>query len=112
MVQDAVKGLLAISNTLSDDLRAEQLDAAVKELDALAAPLSEEDVRALLSLLPQGGDTAFGLNWTVLHAIESALCWPLWDTLQDERSEWTRILRLRLANAGLHPPQEGGSAKA
>jgi hypothetical protein len=104
MVQDAVKGLLEISDTLSDDLSVEQLDAAVKRLDALAAPLSEDDVRALLSLFPPEGDTAFGLNWTVLHTIEAAPCWPLWDTLQDEHSEWTRIFRLRLANADLLLP--------
>jgi hypothetical protein len=112
MVQDAVRGLLVISNTLSDDLSVEQLYAATKRLEALVLPLSEDDVRTLLSLLPWGGDTAFGLNWTVLHAIEAAPCWPLWDMLPNEHGEWTRILRLRLANGGLYPPPEDSSAMA
>ncbi|WP_156390708.1 hypothetical protein [Caulobacter sp. Root487D2Y] len=112
MLQDAVKGLLEIGDTLADSLSVEQLYAAEKRLDALAIPLSEDDVRALKSLLPHEGDTAFGLNWTVLHKIEAAPCWPLWDTLKDERNEWTRMLRLRLADAGLLPPPELGSTSA
>ena len=112
MVQDAVNDLLAISKTLSDALGSEQLDAAVERLDAISAPLSEDDVRALLSLLPHTGDTAFGLNWTILHAIEAAPCWPLWDTLGDRTNGWTQILHLRLTNAGLVSPEEDGSATA
>ena len=108
-LQDAVKSLLEIGDTLTDSLSVEQLYAAEVWLNALAAPLSEDDVRTLAFLLPHGGDTAFGLNWTILHKIEAAPCWPLWDALTDERNEWTRILRSRLAKGGLFPPPELGS---
>jgi len=57
--------------------------------------------------LPKEGDTAFGLNWTILHAVEAAPDWPLWDTLEETDSEWVRIFRQRLANAGIHPPEMG-----
>ncbi len=112
MVQKAVRELCEISAKLTDDLDAEQLNAATKIIDALIYPLGFDDIRALISLLPQDGDTASGLNWSILHAIEATPDWPLWDTLEDERSEWVRIFRLRLANGGFFPPAERGPASA
>jgi hypothetical protein len=112
VVQKAVRELCEISAKLTDDLDAAQLDAATKRIDALTYPLGFDDIRALISLLPQDGDTASGLNWSILHAIEATPDWPLWDTLGDERSEWVRIFRLRLANGGFSPPIESDSASA
>ena len=110
MLQDAAKSLLEIGEPLTDSLSAEQLYAVEVWLNALVVPLSEDDVRALKLLLPHEGDTAFGLNWAILHKIEAAPCWPLWDALEDERNEWTRILRQRLAKGGLFPPQLGSTS--
>lgn len=104
MVQNAVKELCGVSEQLRDDLDADQLAAATKHIAALRHPLEPDDVRALLSLLPQDGDTAAGLNWSLLHAIEAAPDWPMWDLLGDQDNEWVRIFRLRLANGGVHPP--------
>ena len=112
MVQKAVRELCAISAKLTDNLDAEQLAAATKRIDALVQPLGSDDIRVLMSLLPQDADTAFGLNWSLLHAVEAAPDWPLWDTLEDERSEWVRIFRLRLANGGFLPPAKSDSASA
>jgi hypothetical protein len=96
--------LLESAPKLTDGLKADQIEVATGYLDHLA-PLSSDDIRALISLLPAEGDTAFGLNWTILHAIEAAPAWPLWDTLEADGHEWIRIFRDRLANAGLHPPE-------
>jgi len=104
MVQNAVKELCGVSEKLTDNLDADQLAAATKHIDALAHPLKPDDIRALLPLLPQDGDTAAGLNWSLLHAIEAAPDWPMWDLLADHTNEWVRIFRLRLANGGFHPP--------
>jgi hypothetical protein len=104
MLQDAVRRLHDVGGQLSDELDAEQLAQATASIDLLSHPLSAEDIRALMLLLPSGGDTASGLNWTILHAIEASPVWPLWDTLRSDENEWVRILRLRLANAGLQPP--------
>jgi hypothetical protein len=104
MVQNAVKELCGVSEKLTDDLDEDQLTVATKHIDALAHPLKPDDIRALLSLLPQDGGTAHGLNWALLHAIEAAPDWPMWDLLGDQSSEWVRIFRLRLANGGFHPP--------
>ena len=104
MVQDAIKRLHDIGGQLTDKLDVQQLAAATLHIDALTHPLSAEDIRALMLLLPEGGDTASGFNWTLLHAIEASPVWPLWDTLRSDGSEWVRILRGRLANAGMQPP--------
>jgi hypothetical protein len=105
LVQNAVKQLHDIGGQLTDKLDNRQLAAATSAIDALSHPLSAEDIRALLLLLPDGGDTASGLNWTILHAIEASPVWPLWDTLRSDENEWAKILRRRLANAGIQPPR-------
>jgi hypothetical protein len=80
------------------------LAAASRYIDALAYPLQPRDIRALVALLPPGGDTAAGLNWSLLHAIEAAPAWPMWELLEDQSNEWIRIFRIRLANGGYAPP--------
>ncbi len=104
VVQDAVKRLHGVGGQLTDGLTDQQLAKATALVDALRHPLSAEDIKALMLLLPSDGDTASGLNWTILHCIEASPAWPLWDTLRSNENEWIRILRLRLANAGEHPP--------
>jgi len=86
---------------LTDNLETEQLAAAIMQTDALAYPLSPGDIRALLRLLPQDGDAAADLNWSVLH--EASPDWPVWDLFDDRNNEWIRVFRLRLANGGFHP---------
>ena len=110
--QKAVRELCEICAKLTDDLDVEQLDAATKRIHALTYPLAFDDIRALISLLPQNGDTASGLNWSILHAIETSPDWPMWELLEDQRSEWVRIFRLRLANGGFSPPAENDPASA
>jgi len=109
VIQDAVSRLCRLVPILSDQLDPAQIDAAVRLLDALIHPLSSDDIRALMRLLPPEGDLAYGLNWTILHAIEASPDWPLWDTLQDRESEWVSTFLVRLANGGCYPPSEGGN---
>jgi hypothetical protein len=103
-LQDAVNALLAIAPKLTDHLEPHQLEAATSLLDRLSHPLSSDDILGLLSLLPPEGDTAHGLNWTILHAIEAAPAWPIWEALGDREHEWIDLLCVRLANARIAPP--------
>ncbi|WP_338828552.1 hypothetical protein [Bradyrhizobium sp. 27S5] len=104
MVQKPVRELCKIGAKLTDGLSEKQLQAAEKSVNELTQPLGEDDIESLISLLPQDGDTAFGINWSILHAIEASPAWPLWSLIEDERNEWVRTFRLRLANGGFHPP--------
>ena len=103
-MQDAVRELLALTSTLSDDIDSSIIERATPILDQLVSPIEADDVEALLSMLPSNGDTAFGLNWTILHAIESSTAWPRWDLLVDNRNEWIDMLAARLKNAGHERP--------
>jgi hypothetical protein len=100
MLHPVVADLTKIAPQLTSTLRQDQLDEAVRLLDAMPHPLAREDVAALVSLLPSDGDDACGLNWTILHAIEASPAWPLWELLDDPAHEWIVILRSRLRNAG------------
>lgn len=104
MVQSAVRELCAACVQLTDNLDLERLTAATKLIDSLKHPLQSDDIRMLLSLMPEGGDTASGLNWSLLHAIEAAPDWPVWHLLEDQSNEWVRIFRIRLHNGGYLPP--------
>ena len=103
-MQEAVTRLVAITPQLTDDLDAASLEVATGLLDRLVLPLSEEEVQALLSVLPANGDTAFGLNWTILHSIEAAPSWPIWAALKEQSHEWVRVFLIRLKNAGMAAP--------
>lgn len=105
-MQDAIARLVAVTPQLTDDLDQPALTAAMGLLDELVIPLSEEDVTALVSILPASGDTASGLNWTILHYVEAAPSWPIWATLQNQSHEWVQIMRLRLGNVGILEPTQ------
>ncbi|MDQ0466868.1 hypothetical protein QO010_004665 [Caulobacter ginsengisoli] len=104
-MQDAIAEMLRVVPEFNDDLTTPEMDALVPLLDVLKHPLSRADIQALISMLPENGDTAMGLNWTILHAIEASPEWPLWDLLTAKDHEWIDIFRLRLRNGGHQPPE-------
>jgi hypothetical protein len=108
-MQEAVRDLCRIALKLAENLSLEQITAAQTCIESLVRPLSADDVSALISLLPADGDTAYGLNWSILHAVEATPEWPLWDMLRDEGNDWVRRFRQRLANAGFEAPGDIGS---
>jgi len=100
MLHPVVASLTKVAPQLTSTLRQDQLDEAVRLLDAMPHPLAREDIAALVSLLPSDGDDACGVNWTILHAIEASPEWPVWDVLEAPSHEWIAIMRARLRNAG------------
>lgn len=65
-------------------------------LEQLEKPVSNEEARALVKLF--GPDECFGLAWTLMHLIETAPDWPLWDVLvkTENENEWIGTLRERV----------------
>ena len=74
------------------------LGEAYKEL----RPVTDDEARALIGLF--GPDECFGLAWTLLHLVESASGWPLWDGLGEFEKPWVARLRERAMRAGFKPP--------
>jgi len=62
-------------------------------LQAISAPITDDEARALVGLL--GPDECYGLAWRLLHLIETAPGWPLEDCLSEQGGEWVRRLRER-----------------
>jgi hypothetical protein len=94
---------------LTDNLDAEQITDVQRSIETMARPLSADDISALISALSAAGDTAFGLNWSILNLVETAPEWPLWDMLRDEGNDWVHCFRQRLANASFEVPRNLGS---
>ena len=100
----SVKALAAFKRPLTDT-DFDMIEAAVPLVDDLPAGLSADDITVLLKLLPETGDTASGVNWTILHRIEASPDWPLWDLIAEPDHEWHMILRTRLKYGGYEPPR-------
>ncbi len=79
------------NENVGDDAHWESWETEVR---ALTGAATDDEARALLDFLPARQDSAYGLTWHVLHYIETAPGWPLWDAL-DDRSPWVVFLRER-----------------
>ncbi len=90
IVGELVK-LGVLPDSLSPDV------AKLQKIQALLAkveqPVSDDDARALVKLF--GSDECFGLAWTLLHLIETAPGWPLYETLGESENEWVDRLKQR-----------------
>ncbi len=62
-------------------------------LTQIEQPISDDEARALVKLF--GPDDCFGMAWTLLHIIETAPGWPLYDALSGARNEWVETLKKR-----------------
>ena len=69
---------------------------------SIRKPVTDEEARVLVSLF--GPDDCFEMEETLVHLIESAPGWPLWDCLEDTSNEWIQTLRRRLEKAGIVAP--------
>jgi hypothetical protein len=90
-------GALPTSTTANPD------DVARRQVlvDGIAPPVTDEEARRLVLLL--GPDDYFGLAWTMVHRIESAPGWPLWDVLVGDGG-WREVLRQRAVKSGVSQP--------
>jgi hypothetical protein len=74
-----------------------------KEIKQLLAdinePLTDEEACAVIKLFGQNQDSCFGIDWSLVHLIETAPGWPLQKCLDQENNEWISI-RCQRANAG------------
>src|SRR6185437_15835490 len=99
-MRQEVRALLELGPMPSEDgATNEQVNAYGKLTERLTKPVSDDEARALIQILPRGqSGSYFGLAWSVLHLIESAPHWPLLDSIQGD-TEWIQRLRERIANA-------------
>jgi hypothetical protein len=80
----------------------ERLERYSQLIVSIGKPVTDEEARVLASLF--GPDDCFELEETLIHLVESAPGWPLWDCLEDTSNEWIQRLRRRLENAGISSP--------
>jgi hypothetical protein len=80
----------------------EKLERYTQLIVSIRKPVTDEEARVLASLF--GPDDCFELEETLIHLVESAPGWPLWDCLEDTSNEWIQRLRRRLENAGISSP--------
>lgn len=66
-------------------------------LHSISPPVSREEAEALVMLFPPNG--CFGLDWTLLHLIETAPGWPLLTVIDRCLStEWKQRMLDRAVN--------------
>lgn len=100
-----VRRLLVLGRMPSD--RAPVVEATVKAFqDALddlqPHALTDDEAAALLELFPEGEHSGlYGLEWSLLHSIETAPYGREFLSKLDDRSWWVSVLRRRAERAGL-----------
>jgi hypothetical protein len=82
-----------------DDATVDHLKLIEPLFKAISKPVSDDEARALVSLL--GPDDCFGVAWSFVHLIETAPNWPLRDCLDDMGNGWVAILRERVMCSGV-----------
>ncbi len=104
-MRDGVKELIDRKGlVLSDDASIETVQWVQDTLSSLQTPLQDEEAIGLLGILSRSDDTCYGLNWEILHYIETAPSWPIWAALKNAQGGWAATLKQRLDNAGCLPP--------
>ena len=89
---------------LSDDVSSETLAWAEKLIMSFSRPAQDDEAAMLLRLLSRSDDDCYGLNWAIMHFIETAPNWPDWSVLETMEGEWAGRLRTGLLNiANRHP---------
>jgi hypothetical protein len=93
-MQEAVEGLVRNGALPSDDLATATEVAMIETLlSQVHKPVTDDEAVALVGLFPPAG--CFGLEWTLLHLIETAPGWPVDEALRDRQGEWVDTLRER-----------------
>lgn len=105
MLSAKVQALVTLGRMPSDSDATDddRVQAWVRALDALDAPLTDGEAIALLDCFPTDDSSMFEVAWSLLHAIESAPYGPDLVGQLDDRSWWVSLLRERAERGGLSP---------
>ena len=75
-------------------------DALLKKYENLITsikpPVTDAEARVLVWIFSPGD--CFGLDWSLVHLIETAPNWPLSDCLETGCNEWVALLKQRIEN--------------
>ena len=93
-VQDAVAVLASLGPMPAAEQASDHIIGKWESaLLSLKTPISSNDAKVLVGLF--GTDDCFGLAWTMIHALETAPEWPIWDLLPASGGDWIQLLRHR-----------------
>jgi hypothetical protein len=79
----------------------EKIQRYTELLCSIDKPITDDEARTLARLFSP--DDCFELDWTLVHLVETAPGWPIWECLEITENKWIHLLRLRLKNAGIVP---------
>ena len=69
-MQNGVLNLSSSGTLPTEDAQVAEVEAAERLIDAIEAPLTDQEAEALLACF--GSDVCFGLAWSLLHLIETS----------------------------------------
>lgn len=93
-IRKAVEDLVRAGVLPAED---EAVEAEIEErqrlIELIDPPISDDEAQALLMVL--GVDDCFGLAWSLIHMIETALSALIADYSQNADNEWVSLLEER-----------------
>jgi hypothetical protein len=99
-MRDVIRRLVEMGPIPSyKDSTSELIDVYGELLDSIQKPVSDEEAMALIKLFSP--DDPGGINWTIIHIVETAPGWPLKSFLETQpNSEFAEILINRSKRGG------------
>ena len=89
-MQNGVLNLSSSGTLPTEDAQVAEVEAAERLIDAIEAPLTDQEAEALLACF--GHDACFGLAWSLLHLIEtSPTAFPQVEP-ETTANPWVRLL--------------------
>lgn len=80
-----------------DDIKDGFLEEYEELLHSVSKPINGVEAKVLATLFPD--ISCFGLDWTLLHLIESTPNWPITEVINEVKSlEWKKIILKRIEN--------------
>src|SRR5262245_26938359 len=99
-MRSEVSALVALGTLPTSKAELSHIRRFGDSLAQVESPVSDEEARELVRMLPANDDDCFGMAWTLIHLIESAPSWPIQECLSDGDSPWIAHLRRAARNAG------------
>lgn len=92
-----VLAFVALAPLPSETADSQEIERIEVALHAINAPVSDEEAELLVQCF--GDDDCFGLAWTLLHLVETALAFEVDGHTTDSDNPWIALLHQRVLNA-------------
>jgi hypothetical protein len=96
-VREEIKMLQKLGKLPDSNASEEEIERYAILIEKITPSVTDEEAKILVRLF--GPDECYGLAWSLVHLIETAPGWPIWECLQNDEDEWVKRLKKAALNS-------------